>query len=61
MCSPHSRTRAVRQEIISILLALAQGCLTVNDARTAIDDTIDTALAETANEAVVDALREITD
>jgi hypothetical protein len=61
MCSQHSRARAVRQEIISIVLAVTQGGLTPDDGRDAIDDTIDRAIAEAANEAVVDALREITD
>jgi hypothetical protein len=51
----------VRQELVSILLALVQGGLTVADARAAMDDTIDTAIGEATDEAVIDALREITD
>jgi len=61
MCPSHNRTRAVRQELVSILLALVQGGLTVADARAAMDDTIDTAIGEATDEAVIDALREITD
>jgi hypothetical protein len=61
MCSPHSRTRALRQEIIDILIALFQGGLTVADARDAMDDRIYTALDETHNEGASDMLREIND
>jgi hypothetical protein len=57
----HNRTRAVRQEIFSLLRSFFQGALTADDTRTAVDDTIDTAIDEAVNEAVTDALREITD
>jgi hypothetical protein len=51
----HSRARHVRQDILDILRAFAQGGLTADDARASVDNVIDTAI----NEAITDALREV--